>query len=70
MKKQNKKQISDVVEYGPVSKFLFINFLGGIARGVGAFVGSFVLIGILLWILSFTSFGQTFIETYRALKPF
>lgn len=40
----------------PLWKFILFNFLGGIIRGVGYFVGFTVVVGLIIWILSFFPF--------------
>ncbi len=40
----------------PIWKFLLFNFIGGVFRGFGYFIGFTVVVGLIIWILSWFPF--------------
>jgi len=55
-------------------KFLFYNFLSGLAKGVGSIFGATVVVGALIWLLAklqiFSNWLTAFAEYFQEIKGF
>ena len=55
-------------------KFLFYNFLSGLAKGVGSIFGATVVVGGLIWLLVklqiFSNWFASFSEYFQEIKGF
>jgi len=55
-------------------KFLFYNFLSGLAKGVGSIFGATVVVGGLIWLLAklqiFSNWFAAFAEYFQEIKRF
>ena len=52
----------------PFWKFALINIAGGIFRGVGYFIGITVVVGLLVWILSWFPFFDRIVSFFNNLS--
>jgi hypothetical protein len=52
----------------PFWRFALVNFTGGIFRGVGYFIGITVVVGLLIWILSWFPFFDSVINFFVSLR--
>jgi len=55
-------------------RFLFYNFLSGLAKGVGSIFGATVVVGGLIWLLAklqvFSNWFAAFAEYFQEIKGF
>ncbi len=52
----------------PFWRFALVNLAGGIFRGVGYFIGITVVVGLIIWILSWFPFFDQVLDFFKGLR--